>query len=60
MSYACPFAHRTRSFKGLENVVSMSGLWVSINNDNPDEGSIGKKTLMAVYKMSDSKRSLIT
>ena len=67
MSYACPFAHRTslmRSFKGLENVVSMSGLWVDNDNkyifsDNPDEGSIdkfnNKKTLMAVYKMSDSK-----
>ena len=67
MSYACPFAHRAsllRSLKGLDNFISMSALWVDndskfIFSDNPDEGSSdkfnNKKSLMAVYKMSDSK-----
>ena len=67
MSYACPFAHRVllvRALKGLNNVISASALWVDKDNkyifsDNPNEGSTDrlnfKKTLMAVYKMSDNK-----
>ena len=66
-SYACPFAHRVmlvRALKGLNNVISASALWVDKDNKyifstNPDEGSTDKvnsmKTLMGVYKISDSK-----